>query len=510
MKEKLLIRIVSRISIQLFSIFSSYLLTLYLEVELIGIIGFATSFIDLFSMFIQIGFTNIYLQKNAEENFEEYFSVFFFFQTIVYIGNYIFLLFFCLFLSFEPILLSFLILKLISVIFTQFTGIFSTNLISKMKIYKTEISALITNITRSIIIIFIAFNLNSFTNPLNILGQTYVCISLLSFIITLVLSKGEFSFKKLNKINMKNFINATKPLMLSYILSMIVKNLGKVLLDINYGHESLAYYYIVDSYIIFFLLLISGQIDQLFASYFPKKFEEKNIKSIEILTHKAEKYSSIFFLSIIIFVFLNGKLLFKLFLPNYIDSVIYLYILILIPFSIGISRPYFSHLIPSKRQDIFAKYTLTKHVITFFLILILVPTNVFSINMLGFGALGLSILMTTISVIDIFMSRYFSYKIGIPSNKKIINHIIYAIVAFFLTYFFSLYFLRNMIFNDLIYITISSILLLSIFSLELLMFKEIGREDLKFILELLKISSHKKSIIKEFRKTEVTNNVHSK
>lgn len=494
MQEKFVIRISLSLFTQIFNLIINYLLILRLDVEYVGIINFTTSFLGIFIFFIDLGLSQIYLQSNAKKNFGEYFSVFFLLKTILIISNFGSLFITILLLNLEEKVYNYLFLLFFSFLIDNFANIWMINLESKLKIIKKSIVDFLTYLIRGILILFIIFNIKLFSNVLIYLGWIYIISSFLSCIFLLILSRGEFYFKKLNKKIVINFIKMTKPLIFSSIISVIVTNIGNIVLDISLGHEALAYFSIINNYIIDLLLLISFQVLQIFSTYFPKEFENNKIEDIKKMTYIVEKYSSIFFLSTIIFVLFNGKLVFELFLPKYINSLIYLYILIFIPFIAGINRPYTAHLIPSKRQKLISIYSIFRNITEIILIVIVIPKNIFSIKALGLGGIGLALVKLSGWVVDIFFYRYFSKKIGISANRRILFYVLYAFVALFITNFIAIFILEKLLQKGFLFLIISSVILFGIFFIELIIFRELKREDWKSFLSIFKISIYKKSI----------------
>jgi len=246
-------------------------------------------------------------------------------------------------------------------------------------------------------------------------------------------------------------------------MSGFINQFGKILLDLNYGHAELALFYVVETNIIAIFLLISTQISNLFYSYLPKEFENKIFKTIKVITHTTEKYASIIFLSVILVVQMNSEKFFNLLLPSYAKAAIYLKILIFMPYFVGINQPYSSHLIPSKNEKLFSNYFIIKSAVWLLLILFIVPSNVLFIPSLGFGGLGLSFIIVLGLFFDIFFYRYFSNRIGIPSNKKIFSHLIFAMISFIIVQILFNFILVNLIQNEIIYILLSSLTLIGLF-----------------------------------------------
>ncbi|MFX1297586.1 MAG: oligosaccharide flippase family protein, partial [Promethearchaeota archaeon] len=445
MKEKVVTRIVFRLTITFLSLIIGYLFLLKFEVKAIGIIAFSTSLVGVFSLFSDLGFSLIYIQHNSDEDFEDYFSIYYLLQIIILLANFGPLFIFIFFLDLEPLVLNFLILKIISEFIINLAFPWIINLESRLKYMKLELVVIIINILRDILILHLLFNIENFQYPLYILGQIYIITALIQMALVLIISKGEFRFRKIKKDKLRQFLKDSKPLIKLRIISALVGNIGYILIDLSYGHEALAYYYFIDNYVITILLIVSAQIHQIILTRFPKEFQEGNLKNIEFFIHKIEKFSSILHLAIAIIAILNGHLLIGLFLPKYSESVVYLYILIFIPYLAGINRPYSALFIPAKKQRLSSNYNLTKAIVFTILIIIFVPKEFFSIKMLGLGGLGLAILAILNRFIDIFSFRYFDKKLGISYNPKIVIHFILALISLLIVFVLCELFIKDII-----------------------------------------------------------------
>jgi O-antigen/teichoic acid export membrane protein len=498
MKEKFLMRIITQIISQTSLVFSSYFITFYLEVELLGMLAFSNSIIGIFSILVPLSFYSIYYQHKKDDNFEEYFTILFVYKTFLILLNYIPMFF--MFYLFESELQLILIILLISKMVSSFSEIFTTQLISKMKLFKLFIPSFFISISHSVVKIVFALNINIFNDPLFVLTSISLIFTFITIIILLITAKGEYMFKKINTNLMKQYLRDTKPLIFMGIISHILQNLGNILLRISYGYETLAYYNFVSSYIISFLLLISGSIQTMNLSLYSSLFGEKKNSEVKRIANRIEKYFSIIFLFVIIFIFLNSELILKLLLPNYLPSLVYLYIMIFIPYFAGINRPYSTQLIPGKKQKVSAIYATVKVSSKIFLILIIVPVSLFSIRMLGLGGLGLALIECLYWFIDCFFYRYFSNKFfHISSYKRLYIQIFVALNSFIISLAFRDLILINIIENDFILLFITTFFLLGLYISELFLLREINRKDLKFFYSLLNLKSYKESFLGEIK-----------
>ena len=113
MREKFLVKVGSNLVTYIYNVLVSYLLALTFDQELMGIIGLTHSLITFLIIMASFGLEFIYMQHNSDEDFDNYFSVFFLYRTITIIIAYTPLIIFTFFLETEPILQEFLFLTII-------------------------------------------------------------------------------------------------------------------------------------------------------------------------------------------------------------------------------------------------------------------------------------------------------------------------------------------------------------------------------------------------------------
>ncbi len=501
MKEKIIIRVISRLSLTLLGLFLNILLLVKFNVESVGIIAFSTSFIGLFTLFINLGFSSICIQHNADENYPEFFSAYFFMNSLLSVINFAPLFFLIFLLDLELLVQGYLLLQSISILLTNLANPLTINLESKKKFIKTEIMNFCTNILKDFLLIYFIFNFEAFEIPLLFLGDIHIIVSLVQILFVFIVSKGELIISRINFDVLKILLKDTKPLILSTVISTSINSIGSILIDLSFGHEALAYYYFAQTYIIEILLLISVQFHQIFLTYLPKMFKEKQYVKIQQLCNLVERLSSIFFIPIILILFLNGSLLFDIFLPKYKNSINLLYILIFIPYMAGISRPYLASIIPSGNQKLFAQVRIYQSIVLIFLTIILVPSEFFMFRMLGMGAIGFSFIFISSWIFDSIFFRIFLFrKYGIKSYFKIYIHIILGFISFVLILILSNFILKSLLGENLIFVFVSSAVAIGTYLIGLIILNELKRNDLILILNLLRISNYKESLLDEIRK----------
>jgi len=502
MKEKFVITIISHVSIQIVSIIASYLLLLVLDIELIGLIALISSIVNLGFLVSDIGISSIHYQYSGEENYDEYYGTFFTIKMILLCLNLLLILFiFTLFNVWISQYLPFFLIQVLTNVLIQLKNVFSINLRTKLKVFKVEITNFVISIGRCLSTIYLALNISRIADPLLYLFLVGLIFNFLFVVFILFLAKNEFKINKFNKNLARRYITDAKPLILVSILTIIASNIGNIILDYSFGHESLAYFTIVNNNIIMVLLLISVSLNGIFLSLYSQYFQKNQLSQIINITHKVEKFSSMLFLSIILIVFLNGELFFLVLLPKYLNSLPILLILIFIPYLAAISRPYEYHLIPGRKQKILSYWKTINLFLQIILMLILIPSTFFFFKMMGLGTTGYALAILIPFIIEAILYRYFSYKyFNIASQKSIFYHILIAIASFIIMLFVKNYILTSIIKNNLLLLITSSLICVGIFFGLLYLFKILKNEDIRYLLELLKVGTYKRSLLDEFSK----------
>ena len=136
MREKFSFSIINNLISQSLTIVSFYLIALKFEVALVGVLGFANSLIAIFSLLVSLGFSSIYIQHVKDDNFGEYFSVFFSVKSLAILINYIPLYIILIILNIESKVL--ILLLLIGRTISEFNLIFINHLTCKLKIFKAN------------------------------------------------------------------------------------------------------------------------------------------------------------------------------------------------------------------------------------------------------------------------------------------------------------------------------------------------------------------------------------
>lgn len=505
MKEKYVISFFANLGSNLIFLLVSYLIIVNFKVVLLGAWFFMNSVVSLGFLFTDIGFEKIHYQYSSKKNISEYFGTFFSIKIILISMNVVITLILTMILQlWGGPFFSLILFLLFSKVLFSLGNIFLINLRAKIKIFKSEIPIVFNFFGKSLSNFYLILNLSDFSNPL-----LYLCVSNLIFdiiflITILFLSKNEFNLFKPQKEIFYNYLKDTTPLIAFSIIYVIATNLGNVILAYSHGHESLSYFYIVNVYLIPYLLLITESLTKIYLTLFSSYFKEKDLNSIKITTFKIEKYSSIIFLSLILIVFLNSELFFDIFLPGYKKNTIpILYIMIFIPYFIGISRPYSYQMISGKKQKSYS-YTISFiYILILILIFSILLKNFITFQEFRLDSIEYALVLTLPWIFYAILSRYFSYKyFKIKFQKKIFLQIPLVYLSLLVSIHVKSSIQDLSLEHDIIYLIVTSMIAIAIFLGFLFVIRQLKTEDIKFFLQLIKYKVYSESLKKEFSREE--------
>ncbi|UYP47979.1 hypothetical protein NEF87_004264 [Candidatus Lokiarchaeum ossiferum] len=496
MKDKFIIRMIFQVGLQFLNIFAAYFFAKYLSLELMGVTGEVSSYIGIFTMFLSIGIESIYIQHSGDSNFESYYSNFMFIKLSIIFLSFISLLFFIFLIDFQY--KGYFLLISLTELITKYSIVVNTHLRAKLKIYKAEIPSFVIGFLNAIVKTIISINLNKFSNPLIVYGAVSLLFAGINLFFTLYISKGERTRTKISKSRIFQLLKETKPLIFTSLILIFNDNIGNLIIDHFYGTEQFAYYFFVKSFIIVTLTTVTLSIGVIYESYFAKWFVNNKYKEIQKMTQKIEKYSAIFYCAVAILTLLNAEIAFQIFLPNYIDSIPILQILVFIPLFSSLSRPYNKHLYAGKKQGVISRYLSIRSVCFLILIVIIIPENIWGINLLGFGVIGYCFLNLTFNIIDYAFYRYFSKKyFGIEGENKLFFILPLSFLTFLISYLLK-YLLIEVIESQLILLVLSSLISFIFFIISLIICHFINRDDISFFLDLFNLKNYKKGLKDEF------------
>ncbi len=475
-------------------------MALKFNVPLLGLWVFLNSVIDLGFIFQEIGFEKIYFQYAGKKDVSRYFGTFLFIKVLLLALNIALSLSIISFLGLWGNSYTILFLCLIfSKTLFQFGHIFITNFRSKLKIFKAEIPLIFSYFSKSILKIYVALNVENFLEPLVLIAACFIMFDVCYLIFIVLFSRNEIRINRVDVPLLKTYLKDAKSLILLSIVTVIASNLGNLLLDFSFGHDTLSYFSLVYVYLIPSLLMLSDSLVNVYLTHFSQDFERNDMGAIKEKIYLIEKYSSILFLGVILVVFLYGRFLFILLLPKYVFSLPILYVIIFVPFIIGTTKPYEYLLISGKQQGKFSQI----NILTQFLIIIsLFNSLLFNYlvkNELVLNTMAYALAQTLPWLLWAFLVRLNCRKLfTIKLQKNIFIHLGLGVFTFAVSFFFKEWISRILMGRLFISNIMSMCQMLALFFGLLCFSGQLDKGDLQFFLELFRLKSYFISIRAEF------------
>jgi O-antigen/teichoic acid export membrane protein len=377
-------------------------------------------------------------------------------------------------------------------VISSLAGIISTTFQGKSQMAKSQLIALSYPIARVPLVIVVAL---LGTDALG-LSMTYLIAIIIMLVLAIILlKKVKIRFVKPTMI--RSYYRFALPLVFSTIVVTLATNLDKILIGLSLGDVYVGYYFSAQS----FVGLVAGVGTAVAALTFPdfsRLFREKKLEEIKNKCKEAERFISLLTLPIIIIIVVFPEeimsILFGGEFSNVAEALRWLALGTLL---IVMNQPYGTQLLAANRSDLMAEITIVSYFVMIVMIVILVPTQIGIICLLGLGSTGAALSFFIFASIYTCLTRLSVNHIsGTRFNFHIIVHFICANITGLLISIVA------------IFISISNIFMLGFFCIfsfalfYLLMFilREFGGSDIKYISDLISPKKMSDYITDEFRK----------
>jgi O-antigen/teichoic acid export membrane protein len=373
--------------------------------EALGIVGFALSFIGIFEIISDFGFSQAHIKRISEgKDLGTCIGTFITIKLIL-TGLMVGSIFLAIFLMqnilntnfYDATTYSVIIVIIFYSIFNKLQAISLKTFEGLGEFAKSEISRLFENIIKLPLTIIVAlagvsvigYSINpaigwpSFLQPLQkfienhafgSLAMTYALGALGVFIIGLYFMRT-YPIKKPNLELSKNYFNFAFPIMLTSIVATISMNVDKVMIGYFWTNVEVGYYFTIQRILIFVNIFYISVGRVLFPSI-SKYHTKRNLNKIKSKTKLAERYISMVVLPPIIFVliFINpfiSVVLDSAFLP----AAPVLSVLLFLTLINALTAPYINLISGMNRPDILAKINITIFSINILLNYLIIPEN---------------------------------------------------------------------------------------------------------------------------------------
>ena len=482
-----------------------YFITRYMSPEAYGIMGFAYSFVALFTIFADLGFDNAHIKRASEGNRDlgtcigTFLSVKLGLTGILAIVTVSAVFFWKIVVGrgFESPTHELAIYLMLGYwIFRVLARAIVRTFQARKKIAKVQLPLFLETLVRVSAIVFVALSGYGAIE----LVLTYVAGGVVFFIASLLMLRG-YPINKPSKEYFKDYSKFAFPVIIAMGCSLIITNSDKVIIQLFWNAEDVGFYFSAFR-LAEFISMFSLAIHTLLFPTISSLHSKKDFIKIKLLTLNSERYLSMIVFPLVFGLIVLAEPVVKILLSGWEPAYPILQILPLMMLFASLEIPYQSHFLGTDQPKIVRNRVFLMVLFNIGLNFILIPRdiNALGITLFGWGARGAAIATVISYLIGLLYSRYMAYKLhNIKGSPVIILHAVAASVMALCLYT-ALYSVQLLPFIDRWYILLAvSFLGLGIYIFVLYLLYEFTKKDLKFFLETLNIKKMLQYIMEELR-----------
>ncbi len=416
----------------------------YMEVEQLGIVAFALSFVTMFGIIKKFGFDQAHIKRISEgKDLGECVGTFFTIKIIlttvfvVIVLGAIYIWTDILGRGFETpehVIAIYVILGY-SVI-ASFTEVMKMTFMAKKEIAKLQISMFLGTVMRVCATIFVALAGKGTIE----LAFTYIIAETTVMIVAGMFFSG-FSIKRPSMKLFKSYFVFALPVVITSSIAVIITNIDKIFIQLFWGAQEVGYYFAVNRFSMF-LITFSAAVALLLFPTISELHVKNDKKQIISIVNKAERYLSMFTFPIVFFMIVLPRPIIHILLADKyypaapVLQVLSIWALISIttrvygPLVFGMNQPWLAAVAGSVRVSLN---------IVLNLLLIPVDIKILGIQGFGLGATGAAIATLAVGIFGFIYYRVVAwYIIGLKWNPKyILKHLMAASIMAFSLYYIN-------------------------------------------------------------------------
>lgn len=444
--RKSLLILITKIIMMSSSFVGFYFVAHYMGPEVLGIVGFASSFVGFFSLFIDPGLNTTHIKMVNSLGDKGKCN-----------GTYIFLKFFLIFLTIALIIIStkyykyffvkdeffderIIYITIVGAVATYISSSFKTVFNSSLLTAKQEIPEYfgILILPMKIFIAFREMGALALAS-INSLGFLFSCGASFYFFKGTHLSRPSKDYGK-------QYLSYAFPIALVDISRAASMNLDRIIIQLFWGPLFVGYYYAAQR-IIVLLDHIFKSINQII---FPQMINFSNSKDFSSMIRLLNKavFNLIFTLTpiVIVFSFFSSRIIYLLAGDQFDYSANILGILCIWVILSGVNKLFQNVILSCGYNVFYGKVGVLISSITVLLNILLVPNSIYGARLFGLGPIGAALSLLIASLLGLAINAKHLRKI---INYKIENRLFLILIPIFLTVFF-LFFIKskNLLVND--------------------------------------------------------------
>lgn len=396
----------------------------------LGIIGFGSGFVGLFSFLTYLGYDVAHLKrvsegKDLDKCIGTYLTVKIILSviTIVVVVGVIFIWKLIFHGEFEsPTHEIVLYILLISVVISNLSNIMLSTFAARMETAKQEMPLLLGHVVRSSGRIFVVImSLSVF-----MLAGAYVVGAIATFILALFLFRS-YPIGRPNREYFKSYNMFAIPIIFGVMGFTILANLDKVMIQSFLGTQEVGYYFTVESLIIFTMFIGHG-VSTLLVPTISSHSIKGNFKEIRSTILLAERYLSMIITPILAFTFLFSKdIVFIILGDDFTSAYLVLSIFSIIMWVRIMNISFSSQISGLDKPGIIGKSYILVVALNIFLNLLLIPKKFMGVNLIGLGIEGAAVATLVSYLVQMIIFRVVVYKLTkVKPFHKVLLHLLAA------------------------------------------------------------------------------------
>ncbi len=481
----------TRIGMSLFGYVSWFFIANHIRLDYTGSVGFAISFIGLFGLITELGFSTAHIKRISEGK-----DVGRCVGTLLSIKVFLLLIFTAILFiaiwgyknvyprmdftnSYDE---QVIYLMLIWFIFNNLTSVVTNTFIGKQQIAKTQAVLFTAAVIQAVITIGVVV----MVEDVYLLALTWVVGAIASFAISMVLMWRTIpQIKPPTLAMMKSYTTFALPLMFVMALQPIVVNIDRVMIKLFYNNAQLAIYWNAQK----FAMLpesVAASLGTVMFPAFSALIIAGKISRVRMLTHKAERYISMIITPIaLILISISGPFILIFSDVQYAESAPIFSILMGWVMIRALVKPYMIHFASFDKPIYSLILSAVIMPLNIVLNLLFIPESIYGVPLLGMGAMGAALATLISAVINYAFVRYLSRKlIRTGVNTSVFRHIVSAGIVCCLIMLTQEYIYDITRFYEvIIFVGSGGLIYLGI----LIIFREFTRRDFDFFIDTFDI-----------------------
>jgi len=373
------------------------------------------------------------------------------------------------------ILLSFLVYYVI----LNLASIMTHTYIARMEAGKDAIVIITESMIRSVCLIILAVMGVSAV----MLSASYIIGGVSALIVCLVLFRN-VRYRPAKPLRIREYVRFTAPLALAVVLITAISSLDRVLIGVFWGDADVGFYSAAMG-VIYAMIAVGTVINGVLLSHLSGLNAESRTDDIRSTLWNVQKYVSILILPPTMFIIVFGtEVSTILFGAGFSSSggilsvlAIGAYILIMLGVLVQMLNSF-------NKTRIYGRLSVIYAVIALFALLAFIPEEIFGITTLGMGSVGAALAVVVSNAIFLILVGVMvvkTTKIGMYSRLYV--HLIASAASITIAYVIKNYIGVSGLFSG----SLVLVLTISVYFLVLILMREFGKKDIKFLSEIVNV-----------------------